>query len=147
MPQSLDRSITELHLRDSSTYRRSSAEEFRSQCNRLNRSWITLGKSAGIDRKLLTRLKVDCPRCPVFYSLIKTHKLSPENVTSMSADTFKIRPIISCVGGPTDRISWYLSIIVSQLLTMVPAHLTNTRSFLDHLHSARILPCLSCRVI
>ncbi|KAK6744027.1 hypothetical protein RB195_010991 [Necator americanus] len=30
-------------------------------------------------------------------------------MSSTSAATFKIRPIISCVGGPTDQISWFLN--------------------------------------
>ncbi|EYC11702.1 hypothetical protein Y032_0050g2055 [Ancylostoma ceylanicum] len=55
---------------------------------------------------------------------------------SMTADTFKIRPIISCVGGPTDRISWFLNKIVSQLITKVPRHLSNTCEFIDQLRNA-----------
>lgn len=137
MPQSLDRGITELHLQDSSVYRLASAAEFSSQCKRLNHVWMTVGRSAGIDPKLISRLKLDNATCPVFYSLIKTHKLAPEDTLSMSPDRFKIRPIISCVGGPTDRISWFLNRIVSQLLVMVPAHLTNTRAFLGQLHNRR----------
>ncbi|EYC37597.1 hypothetical protein Y032_0777g2279 [Ancylostoma ceylanicum] len=35
----------------------------------------------------------------------------------------KMRPIVSCVGGPSDRISWFLNKIVSQLLNKVPAHI------------------------
>ena len=55
------------------------------------------------------------------------------DMQSMDRSIYKIRPIISCVGGPTDRISWFLNKIVSQLLRKVSAHLTNTNQFLEHL--------------
>uniref|UniRef100_A0A7I4YFD5 Reverse transcriptase domain-containing protein n=1 Tax=Haemonchus contortus TaxID=6289 RepID=A0A7I4YFD5_HAECO len=136
MSQTLDRAITELHLSDSSVYRRVTEKDFSSQCSRLNHIWLSVAKSAGIDEKLVSRLKLDSPNCPVFYSLIKTHKLSSNEALSTSPDTFKIRPIISCVGGPTDRISWFLNSIVSQLLPMVPSHLPSTKHFLELLHSS-----------
>ncbi|XGW23514.1 hypothetical protein V3C99_005612 [Haemonchus contortus] len=138
MPQSLDRAITEIHLRDTTTYRRATAEEFSSQCKRLNHIWMKEGKSAGLDEKFLSRLRLDSPSCPVFYSLVKTHKLAPDELLSTSSVTFKIRPIISCVGGPTDRISWFLNCIVSQLLTKVPSHLSNTNQFLEKLRNLRL---------
>ncbi|EYB86087.1 hypothetical protein Y032_0286g1413 [Ancylostoma ceylanicum] len=94
---------------------------------------MTVGKEAGLNERFLSRLKLDNPYCPVFYSLIKTHKLSASDMHSMSGATYKIRPIISCEGGPTDRISWFLNKIVSQLLDKVPSHLTNTSHFLEHL--------------
>ncbi|XGW35820.1 hypothetical protein V3C99_019196 [Haemonchus contortus] len=136
MSQTLDRAITELHLSDSSVYCRATEKDFSSQCNRLNHIWLSVAKSAGIDERLVSRLKLDSPSCPVFYSLIKTHKLSFHETLSTSPNTFKIRPIISCVGGPSDRISWFLSNIVSQLLTMVPSHLSNTKHFLELLHGS-----------
>ncbi|EYB97661.1 hypothetical protein Y032_0139g2149 [Ancylostoma ceylanicum] len=67
--------------------------------------------------------------------MIKTQKLSVPHITSMPANEFEIRPIVSCVGAPTDRISWFLNKIVSQLLLMIPSHLTNTRQFPTRLHN------------
>ena len=55
---------------------------------------------------------------------------------SPAASTYKIRPIISCVNGPTDRISWFLNKIVGQLLNYVPSHLSNTGQFLDRLRAS-----------
>ncbi|KAK6730034.1 hypothetical protein RB195_006848 [Necator americanus] len=112
----LDREITNLHLQDETIYRRVTEKEFLVQCKRFNHVWMTMGKSAGLDERFVSRLKLDKPTCPVFYSLIKTHKLKPDEVNSTSAATFKIRPIISCVGGPTDRISWFLNKIVVRKL-------------------------------
>ncbi|EYB88370.1 hypothetical protein Y032_0248g83 [Ancylostoma ceylanicum] len=77
------------------------------------------------------------PVCPVLYLLIKTHKLSASDLASTDPSVYKVRPIISCVGGPTDRISWFLNLILVQLLNYVPAHLKNTTMFLDHLRNAQ----------
>ena len=136
IPQPLDREITELHLRDTSTYQHATAMDFLSQCKRLNHVWMTVGKSAGLSERFLRMLRLDNPSCPVFYSLIKTHKIAAQDISSTSADTYKIRPIISCVGRPTDRISWFLDAIVSQLLTKIPSHLSNTSQFLERLRNS-----------
>ncbi|EYC04338.1 hypothetical protein Y032_0088g2147 [Ancylostoma ceylanicum] len=50
---------------------------------------------------------------------------------------YKIRPIISCVGGPADRISWFVSKTVSWILHKIPSHLPNTNHFLEQLRSVR----------
>ncbi|EYC35477.1 hypothetical protein Y032_1044g3481 [Ancylostoma ceylanicum] len=99
--------------------------------------WVTVGRSSGLDERFLSHLKLNTPSCPVFYSLIKTDKLAPDDLRSMSAETYKIRPIISCVGGPADRISWFLSKILSQILHKIPSHLPNTNHFLEQLQSVR----------
>ncbi|XGW05094.1 hypothetical protein V3C99_015904 [Haemonchus contortus] len=138
LPRSLDREITELHLSDASIYSHSTEKAFLTQCHRLNALWVSIGKVAKLDRRLIRRLKLDTPLCPVFYSLIKTHKLSNGGENSVNASDYKIRPIISCVGGPTDRISWFLNKIVGQLLRYVPSHLPNTNEFLDRLRSCRL---------
>uniref|UniRef100_A0A7I4Z6L7 Reverse transcriptase domain-containing protein n=1 Tax=Haemonchus contortus TaxID=6289 RepID=A0A7I4Z6L7_HAECO len=138
LPCSLDREITELHLNDASVYGHSTEKAFLTQCHRLNTLWVSIGKTAKLDSMLIRRLKLDTTSCPVFYSLIKTHKLSNGGEKSANASDYKIRPIISCVGGPTDRISWFLNRIVGQLLRYVPSHLPNTNEFLDRLRSCRL---------
>ncbi|EYC26999.1 hypothetical protein Y032_0009g466 [Ancylostoma ceylanicum] len=135
LPQTLDRAITELHLSDTTIYQRATERDFLAQCRRLNDTWSSVGKSAGLDERFVSRLKLDNPSCPVFYNLVKTHKISRQEMRSMSAEVYKIRPIISCVGGPTDRISWFLNKIVSQLLPKIPSHLSNTDHFLQHLQN------------
>ncbi|EYC30712.1 hypothetical protein Y032_0004g1726 [Ancylostoma ceylanicum] len=83
MPQTLDREITEFHLTDATIYRCTTQSEFISQYKRLNHVWMTSGKAAGLSEVFLSRLKIENPNCPVFYSLIKTHKLSTlENSTN-----------------------------------------------------------------
>ncbi|KAK6735982.1 hypothetical protein RB195_018944 [Necator americanus] len=138
MSQALDREITNLHLQDETIYRRVTDKEFLVQCKRLNHVWMSMGKSAGLDERFVSHLKLDKPTCPVFYSLIKTHKLKPDEINSTSVATFKIRPIISCVGGPTDRISWFLNKIVGQILPKIPSHLSNTHHFLERLRNAGV---------
>ncbi|EYC06837.1 hypothetical protein Y032_0073g732 [Ancylostoma ceylanicum] len=137
MPQVLDRAITTAHLADSTVYRQATEKDFLAQCRRLNDVWVTVGKLAGLDERFISRLKLENPSCPVFYSLIKTHKISLHEMSSMSPESFKIRPIISCVGGPSDRISWFLNKIVSQLLNKVPAHLSNTYEFINCLRNTK----------
>ncbi|VDM61995.1 unnamed protein product [Angiostrongylus costaricensis] len=84
------------------------------------------------------KLKVDLPTCPVLYLLIKTHKLvSSDDLASNDPSLFKVRHIISCVDGPMDRITWFLTLIFNQLLKQIPAHLTNTQMFLDRLRTAQ----------
>ncbi|VDL73220.1 unnamed protein product [Nippostrongylus brasiliensis] len=45
---------------------------------------------------------------------------------------------ISNIGGPTDRIAWFLNLIIGQLLRHIPAHLPNTSAFLQKLQSCRL---------
>ncbi|KAK6733756.1 hypothetical protein RB195_017488 [Necator americanus] len=134
IPRHLDEALTLCHLQDSSLYRSSTVEEFLAQHRRLNRVWMSTSKSAQLPSSTATRLKTELPACPVLYLLIKTHKLNSDSeFASEDPSTFKVRPIISCVGGPTDRIAWFLNVVFVQLLKFVPAHLTNTHMFLDHL--------------
>ncbi|KAK6728213.1 hypothetical protein RB195_005702 [Necator americanus] len=115
MSQALDREITNLHLQDETIYCRVTEKEFHMQCKRLNHVWMSMEKSVGLDERFVSRLKLDKPACPVFYSLIRTHKLKLDEINLTSAATFKIRPIISCVGGPTDRISRFLNKIETRM--------------------------------
>ena len=61
-------------------------------------------------------------RTPVFYGLPKDHK-----------ESVPLRPVISACGGPTEKTSCLLERILHQLLNFVPAHLWDTRDFLDRL--------------
>ena len=123
LSQDLDRAITALHLQDHTTYHRSSPEEFARQYRHLNRKWSDIAKTANLPRSLILRLKCDHPISPVLYVLIKTHKISsPEDMATNDPTAFKIRPIVSSVGGPTDRISWFLNLILVQLFKFIPSH-------------------------
>ncbi|KAK6754552.1 hypothetical protein RB195_013508 [Necator americanus] len=93
MLRALFREITNLHLQDETIYRCVTEKEFFVLCYatlRLNHVWMTMGKFAGLDERFGSPLKLDKPTYPVFYSLIKTHKLKPDEMNSTSAATFKI---------------------------------------------------------
>ena len=59
-----------------------------------------------------------------------------DDLASTNPSSFRVRPIISYVGGPTDRIAWFINLTLFQLLRYIPAHLSNTQMFLDNLRSA-----------
>ena len=64
-------------------------------------------------------------RTAEFYGLPKTHK--PGN---------PLRPIVSACGDPLDKLSWFLQNILTQVLAFIPAHLTNTQSYLARMRDA-----------
>ena len=82
-----------------------------------------------VQKSLLVSI-VDLPR---FYHLIKTHKAGP-NV--------KIRPIISNINEPTQRISWLLANALKPMLKNVPAQLDLSKPAISpqrkryHIHAA-----------
>ena len=61
-------------------------------------------------------------RTAEFYGLPKTHKVCNP-----------LRPIVSACGDPLDKLSWFLRCILTQLLSFIPAHLTNTQSYLTRM--------------
>ncbi|VDO68342.1 unnamed protein product [Heligmosomoides polygyrus] len=70
---------------------------------------------------------------------LQTHKFSPDdNLASVNPAAIKVRPIVSCVGGPTDKIGWLLNSVLGQLLKFIPAHLSNTNMFLESLRRTQL---------
>ncbi|EYB90288.1 hypothetical protein Y032_0222g2647 [Ancylostoma ceylanicum] len=63
LPQTLDREITELHLSDTTIYQRATEKDFLTQCKRLNDTWISVGKSAGLDERPTKSLRKICIPC------------------------------------------------------------------------------------
>ena len=70
----------------------------------------------------LQRLLPQHARTAEFYGLPKTHKVGNP-----------LRPIVSACGDPLDKLSWFLQCILTQLLSFIPAHLTNTQSYLTRM--------------
>ena len=70
----------------------------------------------------LQRLLPQHSRTAEFYGLPKTHKTGNP-----------LRPIVSAVGDPLDKLSWFLQCILTQFLSLIPAHLPNTDSYLTKL--------------
>ncbi|XGW03859.1 hypothetical protein V3C99_015199 [Haemonchus contortus] len=138
MPRSLDIAITESHLQGVSVYRPSSENEYRRKYRRLNRVWSDIARTADLPKPVSTRLRCYLPVCPLLYVLVKTHKLLPDTLSSLNNLDFQVHPIISSVGGLTDRVSWLLNLVLAQLLAFISAHLSNTMKFLDQLRQARV---------
>ena len=63
-------------------------------------------------------------RCPVWYGLPKDHK-----------PAMPLRPIVSNCGSPTEKPSFLLERILTQLLQFVPAHLSSSDDFLEKFRS------------
>lgn len=72
----------------------------------------------------------------MLYVVLRTHKLPPKGCTTVDASCFKVRPIISSFGEPTDSISWVLNLVLVQLFKFIPAHLPNTNTFQQVLPNA-----------
>ena len=73
-----------------------------------------------IDKGILSAIRPHHSRCAELYGLPKTHK-----------EGEPLRPIVSGIDDPIDRLGWLLEQITSQLLKYVPAHLQDTGDFLD----------------
>ncbi|VDO88169.1 unnamed protein product [Heligmosomoides polygyrus] len=138
LSQEHDRAITRLHLQDASVYSRSSPEEFRRQYRRLNRKWVEVSRSANLPKGMITRLRCDHHRMSSALYANKDAQAPPDRVTAGDPSVFKVRPIISNVGGPTDPIAWFLNLVLVQLFQFIPAHLPNTSNFLQKLREARL---------
>ena len=69
------------------------------------------------------------------YILLKTHKFN-ESQISNSLDinqVCKVRPIVSCVLSPTEKLAWLCTHILTPLLEFIPCHLNNIFQHLEHL--------------
>ena len=85
--------------------------------NKVNSTWKNIcrqNKFPSFVQRSFLASNTDLPR---FYHLIKTHKTGPD---------IKIRPIVSNINGPTQRISWLLANALKPMLENVPAHLENS---------------------
>ena len=105
------------HLSDANTYQKVPRMTAKTVQNKVNTAWkkICLQNEFPpfVQRSFLAS-NTDLPR---FYHLLKTHKASPN---------IKIRPIISNINGPTQRISWLLANAFKSILKNVEAHLENS---------------------
>ena len=75
-----------------------------------------------MDKNIVVAIRPHHSRCAELYGLPKTHK-----------DGEPLRPIVSGIDNPVDRLSWLLEQITSQLLRYIPAHLKDTGDFLDRI--------------
>ena len=104
-----------------------------------NELWKRIAAQRELDDDYMRQIRVpDNVSLPVMYTLIKTHKNSPESFrTNIPLDRVKVRPIISCVDSPTERLSWLVTTILKPLLKEIPSHLGN---LFEHLEALRAIP-------
>ena len=68
---------------------------------------------------------------PCLYVQVKTHKNPPETFRSeVPLSELKVRPIISCVDCPTEKLAWLVTDILSPLLDHIPSHLNGWKEIL-----------------
>ncbi|KIH63441.1 hypothetical protein ANCDUO_06258 [Ancylostoma duodenale] len=132
LSQELDKAIAELCVHDGTPYPPSCEKESTEQYHKLNRTWVEIGNDAHLKPSLIARSKLELAICPVLYLLMKTHKLSDNDLSSNDPSGFKLRPTVKSVDVPAERISWLINLLVRY----VSAHLCNTKTFLDHLRVA-----------
>ena len=75
-----------------------------------------------LDKDTVAAIRPHHSRCAELYGLPKTHK-----------EGEPLRPIVSGIDDPIDRLGWLLEQITSQVLKYVPAHLKDTGDFLARL--------------
>jgi hypothetical protein len=109
----LDKKITLQHLSDTTTYQVSSRRSFDTIESAINKAWVNICSVHNFPKKLKDRLVSTHSIPPCLYTLIKTHKLNSDDLHSEDPSLFKVRPIISSCNDPADKISYFLSFILS----------------------------------
>ena len=126
-----------VHLSDVSTYRKISHLTPATVEKRINSTWKIIARQRNIPKYVTRSYVTTNSQHPKFYHLIKTHKAGAD---------LKIRPIVSNCNGPTKRISWLMTKLLSPLLARVPAHLGNSKELMDSIStinndSRQLIPC------
>ena len=76
-----------------------------------------------VNEKTIRNIIPNSSRTAELYGLPKNHK-----------SNIPLRPIVSACGDPLDKLTWFLERIVTQLLSLIPAHLQNTEQYLSTLN-------------
>ena len=105
------------HLNDFNTYQKVPRMTAKTIENKVNIAWKNVCSRNKFPPFVIKSFITSNTDLPKFYHLIKTHKTGPG---------IKIRPIVSNINGPTQRISWLLSRALEPTLRNVPAHLENS---------------------
>ena len=101
------------HLNDANTYQKVSCMSAKTVENKVNTAWKKICRQNEFPSFVKNSFLASNTDLPKFYHLIK----GPD---------IKIRPIVSNVNGPTQRISWLLANALKPMLKHVPAHLENS---------------------
>ena len=114
------------HLNDPEFYRKIAHITPKAIELRINNVWKTICQIKNIPDRIRKSFITKNSRVPRFYHLIKTHK---------PLVNLKVRPIVSNCNGPTEKLSWLLTKILTPLLDNVPAHLKNSNTLIERLQT------------
>ena len=114
------------HLNDATTYEPIRHIQPRTIETKINKAWndVCSGRDVRLSHRVQRSYTANNTRIPQFYHLIKTHKLDQR---------VRVRPIVSCIGGPGERISHLLTRILTPLLSEVPAHLSDSYDLMSRI--------------
>jgi hypothetical protein len=112
------------HLSDRTIYKAINHIQAKTVEKKLNTVWSNICHRREIQKRIEISFRSSNTELPTFYHLIKTHKSGPQT---------KIRPIVSNVNGPTKKLAWLLSKLLSPLLKNVPAHLENSLELINRI--------------
>lgn len=112
------------HLNNNETYRSVTHITAKTIEKKVNTAWKEICMESHIPFYVKKSYTTTNSSLPSFYHLIKTHKEGP---------TLKIRPIVASHCGPTKKLSWLLSNLLSPMLKYVPAHLENSLELIENI--------------
>ena len=99
--------------------------------------WSEISRMCNYDSKTVDLFKSHNTQLPTIYLIQKTHKFDC-NVLVSDVDIIsncKIRPIVSCINSPSEKLAWIVKSILSPLLNHVPSHLSNIHTHLEELQN------------
>ena len=110
-------------------------EELQSKANNL---WLEISRAHDFSNKFTNVFLSHHSTLPTLYTLVKTHKIPVDvDLSTLTIQDIKARPIVSCCGSPTEKMAWLISHCIKPLLTHIPCHLFNIHA---HLETLRALP-------
>ena len=111
----------------------STCENIEEQCNTL---WREIAQQHQFDKKFSQVFFTHHSSLPTMYTLVKTHKISPDtDLSTLTVQDIKARPIVSCSNSPTEKLAWVISHCIKPLLKHIPCYLANIHAHLERLHS------------
>ena len=89
--------------------------------SKANTLWKKICINHNLDKNVEVALLSSNTQLPIMYVLLKTHKFSVSEISSSEdfIDTCKVRPIVSCCNGPSEKLAWLCTYMLTPLL---PTH-------------------------
>ncbi len=122
MSHSHYKSLALQHLSDATTYEKINKNPTSVQEKTVNELWKCATKNSFLPKRLIKRLVTHHSVIAQFYHLPKTHKR-----------ILSIRPIVSNINSPCEKMAWFLQQLLVPFLAEVPAHLNNTYELLSRM--------------